>query len=106
MPHRTPPSRLFKTTKRQRCVKNVVTVDPNRYGFDRLGSLVYPRDIACPDAGLDSIGRVVGPGNQITYVGKWHRGHNRSKDFLANHFQLFVGIDQDCGFNKAAIALW
>src|ERR1700733_13558608 len=58
--HLASPAGLLVTAEGERCVEDVMAIDPHRAGAQPLGHLVRQAAVACPHASSEAIDRVVG----------------------------------------------
>src|SRR5262249_10638350 len=100
--HLAAPARLLISAKRHRRIENTVAIDPNRSGAKLGGDAMSLLDVAGPNGRRKSILCVVGLGDQIIDIAKWHLWNHGSETFLAHVFHLFVGIEEHGRFHEVA----
>src|SRR6202044_2380019 len=82
--HLAAPAGLLVPAERQRGVKDVVAVDPDRPGAELLGQRMGLGDVAGPDAGAEPVLGVVGGSSDLVQVAERGRDHDRAENLLAD----------------------
>src|SRR4051812_39215600 len=95
-------SGLLVATECSMCRIEVITVGPDASGLDGAAELIRTVQVASPDAGTETVERVVGDGESFIVVLEGGDGDDRSEDLLLEDAHLIVTLE-DCGLDIEAI---
>lgn len=103
--HLAAPAGLLVAAERQGRVEDVVAVDPHGSGLQPGGEFMRLADIVGPDAGGETIDRVVGLFHQfVVHFLERHGGNDRSEDLFINDAHAGPGVGQHRRFDKVTAA--